>query len=157
MTESALTSNEVKSPQPSNNAKPATLQPQAAPQVEPGQQPPVINPETSINSPPNPSTSTQYVASSNKLFVGGLAHLNHTNEMLEEYFSKWGKVLSFQIIKVSLESKIDEIGYDQIKDASHRSKGYGFVTFAHVDSASACLNNAQHFIEGRSVSVKVQI
>ena len=98
MTESALTSNEVKSPQPSNNAKPATLQPQA--QVEP----PVMNPEASINSAPDAASSTQYVASSNKLFVGGLAHLNHTNEMLEEYFSKWGKVLSFQIIKVSLES-----------------------------------------------------
>lgn len=132
MTESALTSNEVKSPQPSNNAKPATLQPQA--QVEP----PVMNPEASINSAPDAASSTQYVASSNKLFVGGLAHLNHTNEMLEEYFSKWGKVLSFQIIK----------------DVSHRSKGYGFVTFANVDSASACLNSAQHFIEGRSVSVK---
>lgn len=58
--------------------------------------------------------------------------------MLEEYFSRWGKVLSFQIIR----------------DQTHRSKGYGFVTFELAESATSCLNHSHHMFEGRTISVK---
>ena len=100
MTESAQTNNEVKTPQASTNPMPpSSVEPEAAPA-----QPPKVakTPEanTTVNSTKAETTNSNYVASSNKLFVGGLANLNHTNEMLEEYFSKWGKVLSFALIKV---------------------------------------------------------
>ncbi|CAG5090607.1 Oidioi.mRNA.OKI2018_I69.PAR.g12662.t1.cds [Oikopleura dioica] len=138
MTESAQTNNEVKTPQASTNPMPPSSVEQEAAPAQPPKVAKTPEANTTVNSTKAETTNSNYVASSNKLFVGGLANLNHTNEMLEEYFSKWGKVLSFALIK----------------DATQRSKGYGFVTFEQVDSASACLNQTQHFIEGRSISVK---
>lgn len=79
-------------------------------------------------------------AEKTKLFVGGLAPLsNATEETFEEYFAKWGKVLSFQLIK---------------DPNTQRSKGFGFITFETSDSASNCLNYSSHNFEGKSISVK---
>ena len=74
-----------------------------------------------------------------KLFVGGLAYAT-TDDELNEYFSKIGKVESAVIIK--------DRNYD------NRSKGFGFVEYGNDDDAKKAIEelNDKEFM-GRTIVV----
>jgi len=68
-----------------------------------------------------------------QIFVGGLAP-DCTDELIMEYFSKWGEI-------TKLELKIP--------------KGFGFITFSSADPVEAIMaNHASHQINGKFVDCK---
>lgn len=72
-----------------------------------------------------------------KIFVGGLSKaLNE--EMLEEYFSKFGEV-----DKVTIMRQLDG-----------SSRGFGFIVFTTDEAASGALRNPTHFVYGNKVDVR---
>ena len=75
---------------------------------------------------------------SNKLFVGGLAWAT-TDETLEQHFEPHGEVVEAKVIRDR------ETG---------RSRGFGFVTFAAPDQASAAMEAlANSELDGRSIRI----
>lgn len=73
-----------------------------------------------------------------KLFVGNLSW-NTRNESLEAAFSKFGKVLSANVV------------FDK---ETKRSKGFGFVEFENAEEAREAiekLNNSE--LDGRNINV----
>ncbi|UKK02925.2 hypothetical protein MACK_003023 [Theileria orientalis] len=72
-----------------------------------------------------------------KIFVGGLSKaLNE--EMLDEYFSKFGEVE-----KVTIMRQLDGT-----------SRGFGFIVFTTEEAASGALRNPTHFVYGNKVDVR---
>mmetsp|Transcript_152381 Transcript_152381/g.387167 ORF Transcript_152381/g.387167 Transcript_152381/m.387167 type:complete len:445 (-) Transcript_152381:663-1997(-) len=71
-----------------------------------------------------------------KIFVGGLAHKTST-QGLRDHFQRYGPVVDAVVLRWP----------------DGRSRGFGYVTFADVPSASAALQDA-HQIAGREVDVK---
>ncbi|BAM41780.1 uncharacterized protein TOT_040000162 [Theileria orientalis strain Shintoku] len=72
-----------------------------------------------------------------KIFVGGLSKaLNE--EMLDEYFSKFGEV-----DKVTIMRQLDGT-----------SRGFGFIVFTTEEAATASLRNPTHFVYGNKVDVR---
>ncbi|AFZ81608.1 hypothetical protein BEWA_010220 [Theileria equi strain WA] len=72
-----------------------------------------------------------------KIFVGGLSKaLNE--EMLEEYFSKFG-----EIEKVTIMRQLDGT-----------SRGFGFILFVAENSAENALKSPSHFVYGNKVDVR---
>jgi RNA recognition motif-containing protein len=73
-----------------------------------------------------------------KLYVGNLPY-NTTNQMLQDHFGQYGKVLSADII-------MDKF--------SGRSKGFGFVEMAEDAQADAAIQALNGFaMEGRELTV----
>lgn len=75
---------------------------------------------------------SQFIDSPHKVYVGNLAK-TVTTEMLKNFFSEKGKVLSAKVSRVPGTSK---------------SSGYGFVTFSSdedVEAAISSLNNSVSF------------
>ncbi|UVC54416.1 hypothetical protein MACJ_003962 [Theileria orientalis] len=72
-----------------------------------------------------------------KIFVGGLSKaLNE--EMLDEYFSKFGEVE-----KVTIMRQLDGT-----------SRGFGFIVFTTEEAATGSLRNPTHFVYGNKVDVR---
>ncbi|OAY40083.1 30S ribosomal protein 2, chloroplastic [Manihot esculenta] len=81
---------------------------------------------------------SQFIDSPHKVYVGNLAK-TVTTEMLKNFFSEKGKVLSAKVSRVPGTSK---------------SSGYGFVTFSSdedVEAAISSLNNS--LLEGQQIRV----
>ncbi|KAG0464462.1 hypothetical protein HPP92_020531 [Vanilla planifolia] len=79
-----------------------------------------------LNSPFGDTTYT-------KVFVGGLAWETQS-ETLRHYFEQFGEILEAVVISDKYTG---------------RSKGYGFVTFRHPESASGACFNPNPIIDGR--------
>lgn len=71
-----------------------------------------------------------------KIFVGGLAHKT-TTQHLRDYFGRFGSIVDAVVLRWP----------------DGRSRGFGYVTFGDVNSASQALRG-QHAVGGRQVDVK---
>jgi len=71
-----------------------------------------------------------------KIFVGGLAHKT-TTQNLRDYFGRYGAIVDAVVLRWP----------------DGRSRGFGYVTFAEVSSATAALRES-HKVGGRDVDVK---
>jgi RNA recognition motif-containing protein len=78
---------------------------------------------------------------SRKLFIGGLSY-ETTDESLGQYFEQFGQVASSSVLRES---------------TTGRSRGFGFVTFAKIESAKAALSQARHIVDGRMVEAKFAV
>ncbi|KAI1715192.1 RNA recognition motif domain-containing protein [Ditylenchus destructor] len=72
-----------------------------------------------------------------KLFVGGLSKETSV-ETLREYFSKFGDIIEFAILR----------------NNNNSSRGYGFVIFKSQKSINNVLNSAPHYIDKKAVTVE---
>jgi len=73
-----------------------------------------------------------------KLFVGGL-HFESTGETLRRHFETWGEVVDSVVIKDSV---------------THRSRGFGFVTFKRAQMLDDAQKARPHRIDGIEVETK---
>ncbi|XP_004679507.2 PREDICTED: heterogeneous nuclear ribonucleoprotein A1-like [Condylura cristata] len=73
-----------------------------------------------------------------KLFVGGLS-LQTTAKSLQSHFAKWGKVTDSVIIR---------------DPDTHRSRGFGFVTYATVEEMNTAMKAGPQQVDGRAVVLK---
>eukprot|EP00192_Tetraselmis_astigmatica_P015528 CAMPEP_0117677930 /NCGR_PEP_ID=MMETSP0804-20121206/17006_1 /TAXON_ID=1074897 /ORGANISM="Tetraselmis astigmatica, Strain CCMP880" /LENGTH=177 /DNA_ID=CAMNT_0005487243 /DNA_START=104 /DNA_END=634 /DNA_ORIENTATION=- len=85
-----------------------------------------------VRAPPGPGRRFDSELTPGKLFVGGLDQRT-TQEALVEYCKKWGELVDSVIMP---------------------GRGFGFVTFAHQDSADAFLNHTDHVLDGKRVEAK---
>lgn len=73
-----------------------------------------------------------------KLFVGNLPY-STTNEILGEFFAKFGEVVSAAVI---------------MDRATGRSKGFGFVEMTNDEEADAAIAQAENIeLDGRKLTV----
>ncbi len=72
-----------------------------------------------------------------KLFVGGL-HYDTRDSHFRSYFEKYGKVVSAEVM---------------FNRETRKSRGFGFVVFESVESASAVLQSTHHTIGSKLVEV----
>ncbi|KQK12994.1 RNA-binding protein 1 [Brachypodium distachyon] len=77
----------------------------------------------------------------NKVFIGGLRG-NITKEDLKSYFGKFGAINDVVVICDGL---------------THKSRGFGFITFDSEDSMLKVLENSYHDLNGTKVETKVAI
>ena len=75
----------------------------------------------------------------NRLFVGGLAWATDDARLLEA-FEQYGEVTEAKVV---------------LDRESGRSRGFGFVTFAHDDEAQAALELNDQELDGRAIRVDV--
>ena len=73
-----------------------------------------------------------------KLFVGGLDY-DTTDNKLEEYFSQWGQLTDFVVMKFP---------------DTRRSRGFGFITFSSSDMLEECMRACPHSVDGKTVELK---
>ncbi|CAI5480533.1 unnamed protein product [Closterium sp. Yama58-4] len=73
-----------------------------------------------------------------KLYVWGL-HFDTTNETFKDFFSQYGEI---------------EEGAVAFDRETHKSRGFGFVTYRSADDARKALVEPTKFIDGRKVQVK---
>ena len=73
-----------------------------------------------------------------KCFIGGLSYTT-TSEVFKEYFSKFGELVDFVVMKDNQTGK---------------PKGFGFVTFAHSSMVDELMKSRPHVIDGRTVEPK---
>uniref|UniRef100_H2Y681 RRM domain-containing protein n=1 Tax=Ciona savignyi TaxID=51511 RepID=H2Y681_CIOSA len=73
-----------------------------------------------------------------KLFIGGISY-ETTDESMNDYFSKYGKIEDCVVIK---------------DNSTGRSKGFGFVTFETETEADACMEERPHTLNNRQIDVK---
>ena len=73
-----------------------------------------------------------------KLFLGGIAWTTDENA-LSQYFGQFGELQHVEVMR---------------NKQTGQSRGFGFVTYAHVDGARRVLGRGDHFLEGRRVDVK---
>ncbi|CAG0887699.1 unnamed protein product [Cyprideis torosa] len=72
-----------------------------------------------------------------KMFVGGIS-LDTTEQTLTGYFSQYGQVVEALVM------------YNN----EGRSRGFGFVTFAHPSSVEGVINSRPHVLNGRTIDPK---
>ena len=75
---------------------------------------------------------------SRKLFIGGIS-LDTTDDGMNKYFSKYGKITDCVVIK---------------EKSSGRSKGFGFVTYETEEEADKCMADRPHSLDGRTIDAK---
>ncbi|KAF6777977.1 hypothetical protein EG68_07761 [Paragonimus skrjabini miyazakii] len=73
-----------------------------------------------------------------KLFIGGLTPQT-TEGMLKDFYSQWGEIVDVVVMKDSV---------------SHRSRGFGFITYKEPDMVDAAQANRPHEIDGKTVEAK---
>ncbi len=73
-----------------------------------------------------------------KIFIGGLS-FSTTDDTLRAYFKDYGTITDAVVMKDSL---------------SRRSRGFGFITFAHPSSVDIVLSKPEHVIDNRRVEAK---
>merc|ERR1719412_1643300 len=74
-----------------------------------------------------------------KMFIGGLSWQT-TPEGLKEYFAKFGEIAEVMVMK---------------DPTTRRSRGFGFVTFADVNSVDKVLAAGSHDLDGKKIDPKV--
>ena len=74
----------------------------------------------------------------NKIFVGGL-HYNTRDPEFKAYFSKYGKIISAEVM---------------ISRETHKSRGFGFVVFEQERFAEAVCREKEHFLDGKMIEIK---
>lgn len=73
-----------------------------------------------------------------KIFVGGLPQETNKDK-LKSYFSKWGNIIDAVVM------------YDS---ATRRSRGFGFITYDHVESVEMVMSSAPHVLDSKEVECK---
>ena len=73
-----------------------------------------------------------------KVFIGGLSYKTD-DETLKTYFSKFGELVDYVVMKDS---------------QSGRSRGFGFVTYSYSSMVDELMKNRPHIIDGRQVEPK---
>ena len=73
-----------------------------------------------------------------KLFVGGLS-FSTTDSTLRQYFEEYGPVKEAVVMR---------------DPSTHRSRGFGFVTYHSATSAEGCMEISDHIVDGRQVEAK---
>ena len=73
-----------------------------------------------------------------KVFIGGLSYKTD-DETLKSYFSKYGELVDYVVMKDS---------------GTGRSRGFGFVTYAESFMVDDLMKNRPHIIDGRQVEPK---
>jgi len=73
-----------------------------------------------------------------KLFIGGLDY-ETTDDQLQDYFSRWGDLSDFVVMKFP---------------DTRRSRGFGFVTYTDADMLEDCIKAGPHNLEGKTVELK---
>ncbi|THD18587.1 Heterogeneous nuclear ribonucleoprotein A2 [Fasciola hepatica] len=73
-----------------------------------------------------------------KLFIGGLTPQT-TETMLKDFYSQWGEIVDVVVMKDS---------------ASHRSRGFGFITYKEPEMVDTAQANRPHEIDGKTVEAK---
>lgn len=76
--------------------------------------------------------------STKRLYVSGVRE-DHTEEMLSEYFSKYGAVTKAEII---------------LDKATQKPRGFGFVTFDDHDCVDQCVLQKSHMVGGHRCDVR---
>lgn len=76
--------------------------------------------------------------STKRLYVSGVRE-DHTEEMLTDYFSKYGNVTKSEII---------------LDKATQKPRGFGFVTFDDHDSVDQCVLQKSHMVNGHRCDVR---
>ncbi|CAL2041923.1 unnamed protein product [Caenorhabditis brenneri] len=76
--------------------------------------------------------------STKRLYVSGVRE-DHTEDMLTEYFSKYGNVVKSEII---------------LDKATQKPRGFGFVTFDDHDSVDQCVLQKSHMVNGHRCDVR---
>ncbi|KAL2612734.1 hypothetical protein R1flu_024426 [Riccia fluitans] len=105
---------------------------------------------TLLKSGPRPSTSSSLTSSGSedddtsirKVFVGGLPHFIHSDELWEFFESEFGKVVDAVVI----------CGNDE--EGKPRSRGFGFVLFAEQKDADEAVRKHYFPFRGKKVEVK---
>jgi len=77
--------------------------------------------------------------SPNKIFVGGIS-FQTTPEKLRAYFAPYGTILDVMVLK---------------DPATNRNRGFGFVTFADIDSVHKVLSQEEHMLDGKKIDPKL--
>ncbi|KAL3680335.1 hypothetical protein R1sor_023291 [Riccia sorocarpa] len=103
-----------------------------------------------LRSVPRPSTSSSLTSSGSededasirKVFVGGLPHFIHSDELWEFFESEFGKVVDAVVI----------CGNDE--EGKPRSRGFGFVLFAEQKDADEAVRRHYFPFRGKKVEVK---
>ncbi|CAO4375539.1 unnamed protein product [Caenorhabditis nigoni] len=76
--------------------------------------------------------------STKRLYVSGVRE-DHTEEMLSDYFSKYGTVTKSEII---------------LDKATQKPRGFGFVTFDDHDCVDQCVLQKSHMVNGHRCDVR---
>lgn len=76
-----------------------------------------------------------------KMFIGGLSPTT-TSEQLHDYFSKYGELREYMIMR---------------DPVSKRSRGFGFVTFHDPLCVEKVLENAPHMLDSKMIDPKVAV
>lgn len=76
--------------------------------------------------------------STKRLYVSGIRE-DHTEDMLSDYFSKFGVVTKSEII---------------LDKATQKPRGFGFVTFDDHDSVDQCVLQKSHMVNGHRCDVR---
>ncbi|CCD71134.1 Heterogeneous nuclear ribonucleoprotein A1 [Caenorhabditis elegans] len=76
--------------------------------------------------------------STKRLYVSGVRE-DHTEDMLTEYFTKYGTVTKSEII---------------LDKATQKPRGFGFVTFDDHDSVDQCVLQKSHMVNGHRCDVR---
>jgi hypothetical protein len=87
---------------------------------------------------PNGTASPSPIGRTKKIFVGGLAPETDTNDF-RAYFKNFGHV---------------EDAIIMMDHATHRSRGFGFVTFDSEEAVEKVMENRTHVISSKSVECK---
>jgi len=85
------------------------------------------------------SNSTTEDHAPNKIFVGGIS-FQTTPEKLRAYFAPYGTILDVMVLK---------------DPATNRNRGFGFVTFADIESVNKVLNQEEHMLDGKKIDPKL--
>ncbi|XP_043192023.1 RNA-binding protein Musashi homolog 2-like [Amphibalanus amphitrite] len=85
------------------------------------------------------SNSTTEEHAPNKIFVGGIS-FQTTPEKLRAYFAPYGTILDVMVLK---------------DPATNRNRGFGFVTFADIESVNKVLNQEEHMLDGKKIDPKL--
>ncbi|XP_028413489.1 heterogeneous nuclear ribonucleoprotein A1-like [Dendronephthya gigantea] len=73
-----------------------------------------------------------------KIFIGGL-DMETTEESLQEYFSRWGKLVDVVVMRHSF---------------SRKPRGFGFVTYENIESVDTVLSVESHILDGKKIDPK---
>lgn len=100
--------------------------------------------DSHVATSPTPSRRSQ--ARPTKLFVGGINPIT-TERTLSRYFVRFGRLVDCFIAKTPGAGP----------NFAPRSRGFGFVTFAHSSSADMVLRSGPHVLDDRALDVKTAV
>ncbi|KAG5192999.1 hypothetical protein JKP88DRAFT_182605, partial [Tribonema minus] len=107
--------------------------------MDAGQAAGMFPPEALLTTPSgSPGVAEFSPLAANKLFVGGL-HYETRDSTFRAYFEQFGPVLAADVM---------------FNRETHKSRGFGFVTFEHPESVGHVLRVSHHTIGGKVVEVK---